>query len=445
MKTVAQRKTAPPHIEKKRKAEVEVQHQNPFLDAELTHQNPFKANTSLAQSPFAQGQKQSSNPFSVDTIQKKEDNNGGLPPQVQSQMEQSFGTDFSDVKIQKDSPQAQNMGALAFTQGNNVHFAKGKFEPESKKGQELIGHELAHVVQQRSGKVKPELNLGGVPVNADQHLETEADQQGAKAANLQPVSQNKLAQNTSTTANTSQAPVQGFFGNLVKKGLSVLKSKVVDMIPQEYKDMIPPEIRNMADELTNKGIDMAGDFAEQKGTELAQQAKTKLAEAMPPQLVEMANKMPPELRTYLEGLLEKGGQLAKGSLGEGRLPSGDELKQFGKDAASGGIDVAKELVPQAIPDDIKDLINKLPPEVKELGQRQVEKGLGSIKDGIQNGEMPDIKAFGEEALDDAKGVGKQMLTDAAKEKITEGLNKLPPDVKDIILDLIPPKEKAAIL
>ncbi len=443
MKTIAQRKTQPSKVEKKHKAET--QHQNPFLNVENAYQDPFKTDANLQQNPFSQGQTPTSNPFSVDTVQKKEDNGNGLPPQVQTQMEQSFGTDFSDVKIQKDSPKAQKMGALAFTQGSDVHFAKGKFEPESKKGQALIGHELAHVVQQRSGKVKPELNLGGVPVNADQQLEAEADQQGAKAANLQPISQNKLAQSTPNASHASQAPVQGFFGNLVKKGLGVLKSKVVDMIPQEYKDMIPPEIRNMADELTNKGIDMAGDFAEQKGTELAQQAKTKLAEAMPPQLVEMANNMPPELRTYIEGLLEKGGQLAEGSLGEGRLPSGDELKQFGKDAATGGIDVAKELVPQAIPDDIKDLINKLPPEVKEFGQRQVEKGLGSIKDGIQNGEMPDIKAFGEEALDDAKGVGKQMLTDAAKEKVNEYLDKLPPDVKNIILDLIPPKEKAAIL
>ena len=98
-------------------------------------------------------------------------------------MENSFGTDFSDVSIHKNSDNATNIGALAYTQGNDVHFAPGQYEPGSQKGQELLGHELTHVVQQREGRVKPDTEQHkGLNINSDTTLEKEADEMGAKAA-----------------------------------------------------------------------------------------------------------------------------------------------------------------------------------------------------------------------------------------------------------------------
>src|SRR5207302_3361469 len=38
--------------------------------------------------------------------------------------------------------------AHAFTLGNNVFFGKGKFDPDSAHGRELIAHELTHTIQQ---------------------------------------------------------------------------------------------------------------------------------------------------------------------------------------------------------------------------------------------------------------------------------------------------------
>jgi hypothetical protein len=124
-------------------------------------------------------------------------NNSGtktnMPEDVQNQEENSFGVDFSDVDIHKDFPQAPSLGALAYTQGNDVHFAPGQYNPGSQEGQELLGHELSHVVQQREDRVKPtnkqqssyakasEVNEG-MSVNTDSVLEKEADVQGAKAA-----------------------------------------------------------------------------------------------------------------------------------------------------------------------------------------------------------------------------------------------------------------------
>lgn len=108
-----------------------------------------------------------------------------LPKSVQAKMESSFNSDFSGVAIHKDSTKAQNLGAQAFAQGNEVHFAKGKYDPNSQSGQELIGHELTHVVQQRQGRVQTTSQRKGANVNDSSSLEQEADQMGRKAANHQ--------------------------------------------------------------------------------------------------------------------------------------------------------------------------------------------------------------------------------------------------------------------
>ena len=75
-----------------------------------------------------------------------------LPPAVQQKMETVFGTSFKDVRVHV-GPQAQQIGAVAFTLGSNLYFAPGQYNPNSQHGQRLIGHELAHVVQQRAGRV----------------------------------------------------------------------------------------------------------------------------------------------------------------------------------------------------------------------------------------------------------------------------------------------------
>lgn len=104
-----------------------------------------------------------------------------MPEHVQHKMESSMGADFSDVNIHVGS-KASSVGALAYTQGNDIHFAQGKFNPNTQSGQSLLGHELAHVVQQRAGRVKATTSVNGLPVNDDRSLEKEADVMGAKAA-----------------------------------------------------------------------------------------------------------------------------------------------------------------------------------------------------------------------------------------------------------------------
>jgi hypothetical protein len=107
---------------------------------------------------------------------------GGLPipDQVRAKMETAFGADFSDVRVHVGQ-EAASLGAIAYTWGTNIHFAPGQYNPNTIQGQKLLGHELWHVVQQRSGRVSNPFG-GGVAVVQDHALEAEADRMGIKAA-----------------------------------------------------------------------------------------------------------------------------------------------------------------------------------------------------------------------------------------------------------------------
>ncbi|HSZ25471.1 MAG TPA: DUF4157 domain-containing protein [Cytophagaceae bacterium] len=121
----------------------------------------------------------------LETPEVKDSGNvsSSLEGEVQAKMENSFGQDFSNVKIYKDSGSAKDMNAKAYTKGTDIHFAPGAYHPDSKEGLALIGHELTHVVQQREGRVGPEEVHGkGLEINQDVGLEKEADEVGKLAS-----------------------------------------------------------------------------------------------------------------------------------------------------------------------------------------------------------------------------------------------------------------------
>ena len=73
-----------------------------------------------------------------------------LDPGARALAERKQGEDFSDVRVHTNSPLAAGIGANAITYSGDIHFAPGAYNPGSAQGDALIGHELAHVVQQRS-------------------------------------------------------------------------------------------------------------------------------------------------------------------------------------------------------------------------------------------------------------------------------------------------------
>ena len=103
-----------------------------------------------------------------------------LPDAVRGKMEAALGADFSAVRVHV-GPQAERIGAIAFTVGSDIYFAPGRFQPDTVHGQQLLGHELAHVVQQRAGRVRNPLG-SGLAVVQDHALEAEADRLGRHAA-----------------------------------------------------------------------------------------------------------------------------------------------------------------------------------------------------------------------------------------------------------------------
>ncbi|WP_392529969.1 DUF4157 domain-containing protein [Nostoc sp. C117] len=80
-----------------------------------------------------------------------------LANNIREPMEQAFGTDFSRVKVHTDTQSDQlnqSIQARAFTTGQDLFFRQGEYNPGSRGGQELIAHELTHVVQQNSSPVQ---------------------------------------------------------------------------------------------------------------------------------------------------------------------------------------------------------------------------------------------------------------------------------------------------
>ncbi len=108
---------------------------------------------------------------------------GKLPEEVQTKMESCFNKNFSAVTIYPNSSSAQDINARAYTKDRDIHFAPGEYNPSSLQGQELIGHELAHVVQQGNGKVRQgEIHGKGLEINTESSLEKEADEAGKLAS-----------------------------------------------------------------------------------------------------------------------------------------------------------------------------------------------------------------------------------------------------------------------
>lgn len=73
-------------------------------------------------------------------------------------MEPRFGHDFSRVRIFTDAKAAESakqIGARAYTVGNNVVFGQGHYAPDTSAGRRLLAHELSHTLQQaQSGELR---------------------------------------------------------------------------------------------------------------------------------------------------------------------------------------------------------------------------------------------------------------------------------------------------
>jgi hypothetical protein len=89
-------------------------------------------------------------------------------------MEDRFGTDFSSVKVHTGDKAEQlsgQLGAQAFTVGNDIYFNNGKYAPDSSDGKHLLAHELTHTIQQGGGQQGPKVQRK-IQVNSGVELDT---------------------------------------------------------------------------------------------------------------------------------------------------------------------------------------------------------------------------------------------------------------------------------
>jgi hypothetical protein len=116
-------------------------------------------------------------PEEEEPLQKKSENNTGMPDNLKAGVENLSGIDMSDVRVHYNSDKPAEVGALAYTQGTNIHVAPGQ--------ERHLPHEAWHVMQQVQGRVQPTMQVKeGVMVNDDAGLEHEADMMGTKALKM---------------------------------------------------------------------------------------------------------------------------------------------------------------------------------------------------------------------------------------------------------------------
>ena len=80
-----------------------------------------------------------------------------LPDVVVQAFADAWGEDFSSVRIHSDASAAlasDLLAAEAFTLGEDLYFAAGRFALQTEAGRALLAHELAHVVQLRNGDLR---------------------------------------------------------------------------------------------------------------------------------------------------------------------------------------------------------------------------------------------------------------------------------------------------
>jgi hypothetical protein len=98
----------------------------------------------------------------------------GLPARLRTGIERLSGLAMDDVRVHPNSAEPAKLGALAFTQGSDIHLGPNQ--------EQHLPHEAWHVVQQKQGRVKATAQLrAAIPINDDSALEHEADAMGAKA------------------------------------------------------------------------------------------------------------------------------------------------------------------------------------------------------------------------------------------------------------------------
>jgi len=167
-----------------------------------------------------------------------------LSEDLRDDFETRFQADFSRVRIHTGGDAAESArawNANAYTVGHDLVFDVGKFDAASKSGQNLLAHELAHVVQQsRGGGASSAFDSGG---SLEQSAQNAAAQftEGADAISVAGASSPGLARQEKP-----DIPIW-------KKVLNPLYQKALDVLPKPAAEKLE-QLNEVARTLKDKNV-----------------------------------------------------------------------------------------------------------------------------------------------------------------------------------------------
>ena len=129
-----------------------------------------------------------------------------LPPAERRYFENRLGTKLSNVRVHPESGAATDLGANAFAAGRDIGFAPGSWQPGTHEGRRLLGHELAHVLEQGTHhRTAVQLEETAKPEEGDKAadalsegvkivVEQAKENEGVKSALIDPAKRTALGQ-----------------------------------------------------------------------------------------------------------------------------------------------------------------------------------------------------------------------------------------------------------
>jgi len=152
-----------------------------------------------------------------------------LSSTIRDFFEPRFGVDFGQVRVHTglhSAAAATSAKARAMTLGNHMIFGLAEFEADTRSGQELLAHELAHVVQQSNDQL-PVIRRAEVDDNPEFCFPTKG---GTPLTDIKEVVNKWIASARATTNPGSLAQPAAIYRNL---GGSGPRSRIEEMIAVE--------------------------------------------------------------------------------------------------------------------------------------------------------------------------------------------------------------------
>jgi hypothetical protein len=166
-----------------------------------------------------------------------------LDRKTREAMERGFVRDFSKVRVHTNSEAADTANALdaqAYTVGDRIVFASGRYAPDSPAGRKLLAHELAHVSQQEGASQAGEREVGAP---ADKAAKTVSEggrastQTGGQPPSIQRAPKSSLGSGATDKATLSRKEAEELLLSFLERARAAQSKKNIS-IPLRTRNKI---------------------------------------------------------------------------------------------------------------------------------------------------------------------------------------------------------------